>query len=298
MTSSAALGHQETGEKYSGFAPIIAIENEVFFLDNLQDAVKASNYRSEYNAILHCREGRLIIEMGGNQQVVVKKGQLMLIPANKLVQPMMVSTDIEVGALIISDSALKSVLGSEINIWNRAMYTKQIYVVDGQQWTYGFENYTKSIFDGGMLHLHKQLVMAFLRAYLLTICEALIRTEKMSLCDDSSNLREKAIFNDFLELLSQQKQKHQPVCYYANALCITPKHLSTICRRVSGKAPTKWITESVMEDCYTLLRNTSLSIKEISNRLGFPNSSFFGQYFREQSSTTPLKYRTEHRTII
>ena len=278
--------------------PIMAIGDEILFLDNLQDTTKISSIKLEYNAIVFCRAGRLILELGGNQQVIVKKGQLLLVPAYKLVQPMMVSTDIEAGALLVSDKVLKSVLGSEISIWNRAMYTKEIYVVEGKQWTHGIEDYTKSVFSGENLYLHNAIVLAFLRTFLLTICEALIRTEKMSMGDDTSNIRDKAIFNDFLELLAAQKQKHRQVAYYANKLCVTPKYLSTICRKVSGKTPTKWITESVMEDSFMLLRNTSLSIKEISNRLGFPNSSFFGQYFREQTGITPLRYRMEHRTVI
>lgn len=298
MTKQDKKAGHSADELFSIHEPIMAIEDEVLFLDNLQDTTKVSSIKLEYNAIIACRAGRLILELGGNQQVLVKKGQLLLVPAYKLVQPMMVSTDIEASALLISDKVLKSVLGNEINIWNRAMYTKEIYVVDGKQWTHGIEDYTKSVFRGENLYLHNAIVLAFLRTFLLTICEALIRTEKMSMGDDTSNIRDKAIFNDFLELLAAQKQKRRQVSYYANELCVTPKYLSIICRKVSGKTPTKWIMESVMEDSFMLLRNTSLSIKEISNRLGFPNSSFFGQYFREQTGTTPLKYRTEHRTLI
>ena len=46
-----------------------------------------------------------------------------------------------------------------------------------------------------------------------------------------------------------------------------------------------------------LLKDTDLSVKEISNRLGFPNSSFFGQYFREQAGMTPMAYRIEHKKM-
>jgi AraC-like DNA-binding protein len=48
-----------------------------------------------------------------------------------------------------------------------------------------------------------------------------------------------------------------------------------------------------MEDSYALLRNTDLTVKEISNRMGFPNSSFFCQYFREQAGITPIEYRNK-----
>jgi len=96
-----------------------------------------------------------------------------------------------------------------------------------------------------------------------------------------------------LYILSHEQQKRQQVNYYAEKLCITPKYLSTVCRKVSGKSPIRWITDSVMEDSYQLLRNTDMTVKEISNKLGFPNSSFFGQYFREHAGTTPIEYRTK-----
>jgi AraC-like DNA-binding protein len=111
---------------------------------------------------------------------------------------------------------------------------------------------------------------------------------------ETSTDRDKTFFRQFLFLLSHEQLKRQQVGYYADKLHITPKYLSTICRKVSGKSPIRWITDSVMEDCYEMLRSTNLTVKEISNKLGFPNSSFFGQYFREQAGMTPVEYRTKN----
>jgi AraC-like DNA-binding protein len=101
------------------------------------------------------------------------------------------------------------------------------------------------------------------------------------------------VFNQFLSLLSHETQKRRQVAYYAERLFISPKYLSKVCRNVSGKSPLRWITDSVMEDSYALLRNTDLTVKEISNRMGFPNSSFFCQYFREQAGITLIEYRNK-----
>jgi AraC-like DNA-binding protein len=136
--------------------------------------------------------------------------------------------------------------------------------------------------------------MAFLRVLLLIICEVLLQTEPIHKTNDVSTDRDKTLFHQFLDLLSQEQQKRQQVNYYAEKLCITPKYLSTVCRKVSGKSPIHWITDCVMEDCYQLLRSTDLTVKEISNKLGFPNSSFFGQYFREHAGLTPIEYRTKN----
>ena len=255
--------------------------------------------RKEYNTIIHCRKGRILVEVGGNQQIKVRPGQLLLIPAGKMVQPIMVSTDVDAGVLLVSDKTLKTVLAGQINIWNKAMYMKEIYVVEEAGWVEGIEAYARSLFKATTPPvLFREMMTSFLRTMLLMICEGLIQHKEMTSTDDASTTHDKDLFNRFLQLLAQQEQKRQQVSFYADKLNISPKYLSTVCKKVSGKNPMRWITEYVMQDCYALLKSTDLSIKEISNRLGFPNSSFFGQYFREQAGMTPMEYRTEHKMAV
>ena len=276
--------------------PIVVIENEVVFLDSIkqvEDLSATLPVKMEYNAIIHCRQGRVLLELGGNQQVHVQAGQLLLIPAQKLLLPMMVSTNVDSSVLLVSDRMLKSVLGSQIDIWNRAMYMHETYVLDAQQWSDILHRQGKDVFSGKDKLLYKEIAISFLRIFLLIICEVLLHMEKDLPTSDASTKREKMVFNQFLSLLSHETQKRRQVAYYAERLFISPKYLSKVCRNVSGKSPLRWITDSVMEDSYALLRNTGLTVKEISNRMGFPNSSFFCQYFREQAGITPIEYRNK-----
>ncbi len=276
-----------------------AIEDEVLFVNSLRNAKDLPTLRSSYNTIVHCRGGRILVEVGGKQQVKVTPGQLLLIPAGKLVEPMLVSTDVEASALLISDRMLKSVLGNQINIWNKAMYMKEIYVIEGNSWLAGIQEYTRTIFSHEKVPmLSREIIVSFMRTLLLMICEELLTHDDMMLTTDPSTIHDKEIFNQFLQLLSNQEQKRQKVAYYANQLNISPKYLSSITKRVSGKNPMRWITESTMQDCYSLLTETDMSIKEISHKLGFPNSSFFSQYFREQASVTPMEYRSDHKRAV
>ena len=236
-----------------------ALDGDVMFLHDLRKITNLSAMRKGYNTIIHCQGGRILVEIGGNQQVKIRPGQMLLIPAGKLVQPLMISTDVNASVLLISDKTLKSALGNQLSIWNKAMYMKEIYVVE--------------------------------------ICEELMQHDDMTSLNDASTTHDKEVFNEFLQLLSQQNQKRQRVSYYADKMNISPKYLSSICKKVSGKNPMRWITENAMQDCYALLKDTDLSVKEISNRLGFPNPSFFGQYFREQAGVTPMEYRIEHKRI-
>ena len=275
-----------------------ALDGDVMFLHDLRKITNLSAMRKGYNTIIHCQGGRILVEIGGNQQVKIRPGQMLLIPAGKLVQPLMISTDVNASVLLISDKTLKSALGNQLSIWNKAMYMKEIYVVEEAGWVEAMESYARTIFKTGSLPvLFREILSSFLRMMLLMICEELMQHDDMTSLNDASTTHDKEVFNQFLQLLSQQNQKRQRVSYYADKMNISPKYLSSICKKVSGKNPMRWITENAMQDCYSLLKDTDLSVKEISNRLGFPNPSFFGQYFREQAGVTPMEYRIEHKRI-
>ena len=275
-----------------------ALDGDVMFLNDLRKITNLSAMRKGYNTIIHCQGGRILVEIGGNQQVKIRPGQMLLIPAGKLVQPLMISTDVNASVLLISDKTLKSALGNQLSIWNKAMYMKEIYVVEEAGWVEAMESYARTIFKTGSLPvLFREILSSFLRMMLLMICEELMQHDAMTSLNDASTTHDKEVFNEFLQLLSQQNQKRQRVSYYADKMNISPKYLSSICKKVSGKNPMRWITENAMQDCYSLLKDTDLSVKEISNRLGFPNPSFFGQYFREQAGVTPMEYRIEHKRI-
>lgn len=273
-----------------------AIEDEVLFVDSLRNAKDLPSLRATYNTLVHCRGGRILVEVGGKQQVKVHPGQLLLIPAGKLVDPMLVSTDVEASALLVSDRILKSVLGNQINIWNKAMYMKEIYVIDETSWVIDMGKYTKSIFKHVKCpELYDEIRDSFLRTMLLMICEELMKYDGMSANGDASTTHDKEIFNRFLLMLNNEPHKRQQVAIYADRLNISPKYLSSICKKVSGKNPMRWITDSVMDDCYQRLKDTDMSVKEIAGELGFPNASFFGQYFREHACMTPIAYRNKHK---
>lgn len=287
--SKGLLDNQDVAKK---------IADGIWFLEGLQDIQKVSTssaIKMEHNVIIHCRKGRLLLEIGGGKQLKAHEGQLILIPTEKLLHPMMVSTDVEVSSLIVSDKMLRTILGPQIGIWNSAIYMQETFVIDGKRWTNILRDHSLAIFQGGDLKLGNEITMSFLRTLLLIVCEQLLRQESASKNLDASTDRDKELFNQFLILLGHEQHKRRQVSYYAERLYITPKYLSTVCTRVSGKSPMRWITDSVMEQCYTLLKTTNMSIKEISNQMGFPNPSFFGQYFRDEAGMTPLEYRTGRR---
>ncbi|MFC3562617.1 helix-turn-helix domain-containing protein [Pedobacter jamesrossensis] len=100
---------------------------------------------------------------------------------------------------------------------------------------------------------------------------------------------------NFLNLLSEQFRKEKRVIYYANKLCITPRHLSQVVKYVTGKTAGELIDEMVIGEAKILLNNYFLNISEVSFSLGFATSSFFGKYFKKQTGISPSVYKSENR---
>lgn len=99
------------------------------------------------------------------------------------------------------------------------------------------------------------------------------------------------LFGRFIELLSDSSLKQRTVNFYAEKLCITPKYLSVVCKRASGKTASEWINEFVVKEIKKQLKHSSKSIKEISLDLDFPNLSFFGKYVKAHLGVSPTQYR-------
>ena len=79
--------------------------------------------------------------------------------------------------------------------------------------------------------------------------------------------------------------------FYARQLCITPKYLTTLIKRISGLSVSEWIDNYVIIEAKTLLKYSTMSIQEIAYYLNFPNQSFFGKYFKNHTGMTPTAYR-------
>jgi AraC-like DNA-binding protein len=60
---------------------------------------------------------------------------------------------------------------------------------------------------------------------------------------------------------------------------------------VSKRTPNEWIDNYVILEVRVLLRNTTMSIKEIAQQLNFPNQSFLGKFFKERVGMSPSDYR-------
>jgi AraC-like DNA-binding protein len=95
-----------------------------------------------------------------------------------------------------------------------------------------------------------------------------------------------------MTLLNQHFKYERSIEFYASKLCVTPKYMTTLIKKTSGKSAMEWINEYVVMEAKHLLKYSDMSIQEISDYLNFSNQSFFAQYFKRFSDYSPSNYRT------
>lgn len=103
--------------------------------------------------------------------------------------------------------------------------------------------------------------------------------------------REDAILNRFLVSVYENCHRHRMVQYYADEQHLSSYYFSSIIRERSGQSALQWISNITMAFSRQCLEYSEMSIKEIADRMNFPDQSTFGRYFKHHEGCSPTDYR-------
>lgn len=98
-------------------------------------------------------------------------------------------------------------------------------------------------------------------------------------------------YNRLLSLVAAHHRTAHDVAFYADQLAITTRYLSQVTNAAVGKSPKQVIAEYILHEAETLLRTTSLTIKEVSTRLGFSSQVQFGKFVQKLRHCSPTELR-------
>lgn len=100
-----------------------------------------------------------------------------------------------------------------------------------------------------------------------------------------------SLFQRFLSFVEIHCMEYREVEYYANLLCITPKYLSEVCKKSSGKSASEWIQNYATSRLILLLRSHHLPLTEIADSMHFSSMSFFSRYVKKVLGVSPSEFR-------
>lgn len=109
---------------------------------------------------------------------------------------------------------------------------------------------------------------------------------------DKISSQQHQLMEEFMAMLERGDfRRNRDIGYYADKLCVTPKHLSEVCKKVSGLPAAFWITRYTSLDISRLLRDRSLSFTDISDLFGFSSLSHFSRYVLTNLGAKPSDFR-------
>lgn len=103
--------------------------------------------------------------------------------------------------------------------------------------------------------------------------------------------RQEAIVQQFCKEVKAHHRKEREVAFYASRLCLSPKYMSGIIKKFTGKSALQYIDEYVIIECKALLLSTDMSVQQISDAMNFPSQSVFGKYFKRICGKSPREFR-------
>ena len=112
---------------------------------------------------------------------------------------------------------------------------------------------------------------------------------------NNSHNRAEEYFKQFTHLLGEHFREERSVGFYARQLCITPKYLTTLIKRISGKSVSEWIDNYVILEAKTLLKYSNMSVQEIAFKVGFESTAYFSNSFKKMIGCSPNEFRRLQR---
>ena len=103
----------------------------------------------------------------------------------------------------------------------------------------------------------------------------------------------------FIELLErqfpintpQQRLQLRTAGEYADRLAVHVNHLNRVLKETTGRTTTDLIAGRLLQEAKTLLKETSWTVSEIADSLGFAEVAHFSHFFKRQTSLSPLAFR-------
>lgn len=151
-----------------------------------------------------------------------------------------------------------------------------------------FYKFLKAKLTGPQTPFLRQKVLCILQAALFELLD--INASELN-SRTAPKTRKDEIMAKFIVAVSENFRENRQVSYYAEKLCITPKHLSAVVKDISGRTAGDWIENYVGMEAKVLLKSTDLTVQEIALKLNFANQSFFGKYFKHITGMSPTEYR-------
>lgn len=106
------------------------------------------------------------------------------------------------------------------------------------------------------------------------------------------------LFNDFKQLVFNEKNKNKPIKHYTDKLNTSGLSLEKAFKKYEQTTPKQWLIQILILEIKQELRYTRLTVSEIAFRYGFSDVSNFTKFFKKNTGITPTEFRNKLTTLL
>ena len=237
-----------------------------------------------------CTRGNIIYQLDTQEQVI-SPGDISIVSERHVVDSYQHSPDMEGLCMMLSVDFFHEIIQnvrdiSSLFLFARSHPVMSLELKEIETFKEYFQVIKQKLGDEDN-HFRKDLIRTLLLAMFYDLSNIIYRVQN----NDKPLTRAEKIFTNFIRLVAVNYRHERRVGWYALELGITPKYLSEAVKAVSQRTPNEWIDNYVTLELRVLLKNSTKSIKEITEEMNFPNQSFLGKYFKEHVGMSPTQYR-------
>lgn len=263
--------------------------NDVIMSDSL--AGIGSDRFKDYLAHALCMGGKCTFRFNG-QNFEIGEGDLVIVRKGSLFEDVAVTDDFKVKNLYVTSSfielctpqtnyGMKGQLALFLNPVMRLNEEQRFVCERDFRWIeYRLNQTSHAFYRELLINAVQSAILDFFDFHSVLNNEPSVSTQNASL------------IGRFLEMLENGDYRHnREVAYYADALCVTPKYLSEVSKKVSGYPANYWINRYTSLDISRLLRDKSLTFVQISDMFRFSSPAYFSRYVQRTLGLNPTQYR-------
>ncbi len=269
---------------------------DLVIINGIQSMPENGIYYSDYLFMIVCTKGRSELTYDG-QRMTLHERELFLGVPGSVLSDYMLSPDFDCKILALKPAEASVPMTLHKRMVNSAIYVKDHPIVQltAEQLDifFTYYNFLSARVKKPSFRYYNSEIRALMNAFLLYVIG--VMDDDMEVHQNTTTIHGENLVERFVRMVNDDGGHNRLVEYYADKLNITAKYLSTLVRTTLDRRPTDIITIVAMKEIERRLRYSNQSIKEISNALNFPNTSFFGKYFKQHAGMTPNTYRKKYQ---
>jgi len=246
-----------------------------------------------YGILGICRSGNASIKLYIQEFELIKNNLLVILPG-QVAALKNCSEDFLIDYFILSEAIINETLSgiSRLSpLFFIHMRKKCLYSLMEDE-VYRYTQYHKLVYNRLLSHGHsfrQEYIVNILRLFYLDLYNN-YKNDLLSTETAAEKRKEQLAYNFFLLIVEHYKEQKE-VAFYAEKLHITPKYLSAVIKEVSRRSAKEWITEYLLLEVKSLLKNSSINVQEITLETNFSNQASLGRFFRKHTGMSPTEYR-------